>query len=206
MAIALNSARWPAEFREDRRKLFPDVDFDHIDLDHAMSQLRAHAGFVDQQLSDGRAFLTGPSPGLVDIHAWTTPWFARPNMPVVNELLAAYPRLAAWEERVAALGEGTRRASTAAAAFAVARASTPEPGVVDVADAQGLEANMEVEVVPDDTLRGAVRGRIAAAGPNEIALHHSDPKCGAVVVHFPRLGYRIRPLAAARSARSPTKG
>jgi glutathione S-transferase len=194
MAIALTSANWPAEFRRDREQLFPDVDFAHVDLEHAKSQLRAHAAFVDQQLSDGRAFLGGASPGLLDIHAWTIPWFARAHMPVVNELLEAFAHLVAWERRVADLGEGTRIDGSVEAAFAVARAATPESGTIDPADAQGLESGMDVEVLPDDTQRGAVRGRVAACGPNEIAVQHSHPRCGTVVVHFPRLGYRVRPV------------
>jgi glutathione S-transferase len=192
MAIALTSAGWPDEFRRDRQQLFPDVDFDAIDLEHAKSQLRAHANFVEQQLADGRAFLLGAAPGLVDIHAWTVPWFTRASMPVVNDLLADLPRLAAWERRVADLGEGTRTESTAEAAFAAARSSTPERGRVLERDAQGLVSGLEVEVLPDDTQRGAVRGRVVAAGPNEIAVERAHPRCGTVVVHFPRLGYRVR--------------
>ena len=53
---------------------------------------------------------------------------------------------------------------------------------------------MDVEVLPDDTQRGAVRGRVVAAGANEIAVERSHPRCGTVVVHFPRLGYRVRPV------------
>jgi hypothetical protein len=194
MAIALKGATWPAEFVRDRRSLFPDIDFDDVDLDHAKSQLRVHASLVDQQLEDGRAFLAGAAPGLLDIHAWTTPWFARAQMPVANELLDAFPRLAAWEQRVAALGEGTRVTTSPEAALAVAAAAKPRLGQVDPGDAQNLQAGMEVEVAPDDTQRGAVRGRVAATAPNEIALHHSHPRCGDVVVHFPRLGYRVRRL------------
>ena len=192
MAIALTSASWPEEFRRDRQQLFPDVNFDEVDLDHASSQLRAHASFVDQQLADGRPFLTGAAPGLVDIHAWTVPWFARASMPVVNELLADLPRIADWERRIAELGEGTRTKITADEAFGAARGAAPEPGRVEPGDAQGLAAGAEVEVVPDDTLRGAVRGRVVAAGSNEIAVERSHPRCGTVVVHFPRLGYRVR--------------
>lgn len=194
MAISLTSPGWPAEFRRDRQQLFPDVDFERIDLDHAKSQLRAHASFVDQQLADGRPFLLGAAPGLVDIHAWTVPWFARASMPVVNELLADLPRLAAWERRIAELGEGVRSESTPEDAFAAARDSTPEPGQAAGADAQGLSAGMQVEVLPDDTQRGAVRGWVVAAGANEIAVERSHPRCGTVVVHFPRLGYRVRPV------------
>ncbi len=115
-------------------------------------------------------------------------------MPVVNALLGDFPHLVAWERRVGELGEGTRMDGTAEDAFAAALASRPEPGVVDPADAQRLCVGTEVEVLPDDTQRGAVRGRVAAAGSNEIAVERSDPRCGTVVVHFPRLGYRVRPV------------
>ncbi|HEX7373600.1 MAG TPA: glutathione S-transferase N-terminal domain-containing protein, partial [Steroidobacteraceae bacterium] len=54
LAIATTSTLWPPEFRQDRQGLFPDIDFDGIDADHARSQLRAHAHFVEQQLADGR--------------------------------------------------------------------------------------------------------------------------------------------------------
>jgi glutathione S-transferase len=115
-------------------------------------------------------------------------------MPVVNELLADLSRLNDWEQRVADLGEGTRTPGTAEEAFAAARAATPEGGRVEAGDAQGLSVGTEVEVLPDDTQRGAVRGRVVAAGSNEIAVERSHPRCGTVVVHFPRLGYRVRPV------------
>jgi hypothetical protein len=50
---------------------------------------------------------------------------------------------------------------------------------------------MTVDVMPDDTRRGAVRGAVAGATVNEIAVRRAHPKCGEVVVHFPRLGYRV---------------
>lgn len=194
LAIATTSTAWPAEFRTDRQGIFPDIDFDAVDADHAWAQLRAHAGFIEQQLADGRAFLTGAAPGLFDVHAWTVPWFTRASIPGVNELFAAFPRMQAWEARVAALGEGRRIEGTAGMAFEVARSSTPLPGEVDAADAQGLRAGMRVEVAPDDTRRGAVEGTVHAASSNEIAVLRAHPKCGEVVVHFPRLGYRVRRL------------
>jgi glutathione S-transferase len=123
VAIGATSAAWPAEFRRDRQRIFPDIDFDRVDLDHARSQLRAHAGFVELQLADGRPFLTGSAPGLLDAHAWTVPWFTR-ALPGINDLYAPYVRMQAWEARVAALGEGTRLACTADEAFEVARTST----------------------------------------------------------------------------------
>jgi glutathione S-transferase len=194
LAIATTSGSWPAEFRRDRQFLFHDVDFDGLDVGHARSQLRAHAGFVEQQLADGRAFLGGDAPGLVDIHAWTVPWFTRASVPGVNELFATCPRLAAWEARVAALGEGRRTDSNVEEAFAVARSSRPRAAEVEVDAAQDLLPGVRVEVSPDDTRRGAVEGEVHAVSWNEIAVRRSNPKCGEVVVHFPRLGYRVRRL------------
>jgi glutathione S-transferase len=193
MAIGITSPSWPAEFRSDRQKLFPDIDFDNVDVEHAQAQLRAHASFIELQLRDGRQFLAGDAPGMTDIHAWTVPWFARPWMPVVNELFAAFPQLAAWEARVAALGEGEREPITCEQAFAIARAATPVAGEVETGDAQKLRAGELVEVGPEEEMRrGDVRGAVASATANEIAVRRSDPRCGEVVVHFPRLGYRVR--------------
>ena len=193
VAIGTSSTAWPAEFRKDRQGVFPDIDFEHVDVDHARAQLRVHAGLVEQQLADGRPFLTGNAAGLVDIHAWTVPWFTR-ALPGVAEVYAACPRLADWEARVAALGEGTRIECTAEEALEVARASTPEACAVVPTDAQPLRAHMRVEVCPDDTRRGATQGELVSLDWNEVGVLRSDPRCGEVIVHFPRLGYRVTPL------------
>jgi glutathione S-transferase len=193
VAIASTSTSWPAEFRLDRQGVFPDIDFDRVDLDHARAQLRAHAGFVEQQLADGRRFLGGDAPGLFDIHAWTVPWFTR-ALPGVNDLYAPFVRMQAWEARVAALGEGRRVDCPVAEAFEVARRSRPREGTIVDGDALSLRSGARVEVVPDDTRRGAVQGTLVALGWNEVAVRRTHTKCGEVVVHFPRLGYRVTRL------------
>ena len=71
------------------------------------------------------AYLAGAAPGLFDIHAWTVPWFTRASVPGANELYGAFPRMAAWEQRVAGLGEGRRVDCTPEEAFDVAKANWP---------------------------------------------------------------------------------
>ncbi|MGI9246524.1 MAG: glutathione S-transferase family protein, partial [Steroidobacteraceae bacterium] len=159
VAIGTTAAAWPAEFRADRQGLFPDIDFAGIDLAHARAQLQAHAACVEEQLADGRRFLAGDAPGLLDIHAWTVPWFTR-NLPGVAELYAAMPQMQAWDVRVQAIGSGERIEDTAEAAFAAARAARPEPCTVSGDEKFGLRAGQAVEVVPDDTRRCAVRGKL----------------------------------------------
>jgi glutathione S-transferase len=115
-------------------------------------------------------------------------------VPGVNELLAPFTRLQAWEERVANLGEGTRLECTAEEAFAVARSSRPAPCACVDDEALDLSFGKRVEVAPDDTRRGAVSGRLVALDWNEIGVAREHAQCGEVVVHFPRLGYRVTPL------------
>jgi glutathione S-transferase len=194
MVIALQSKQWPEEFEADRRALFPDIDFDTIAeyLPHARSQLRAHAGLIDQQLSDGRNFLGGNQASMADIHLFSVPWFARASMPEVNELLSEFKHLPAWEDRVSAIGEGTRIPIDTREAHKIASATcSPTRPDIDPGDAQRLKPGMLVRIEPDDSKRGCVEGKVIIARSNEIAIQHENDIVGEVVVHFPRLGYRI---------------
>lgn len=197
ISIALTAEHWPAEFRRDREYLFPDVDFAAVtrDVVHAKAQFRAHAGLLDRQLADGRPYLGGERPGMLDVHAHPFVWVARSYFPeLAVELLRDFPRIAPWEQRIAKVGEGRRNAITADEALAEARAAEPETGPGVANDPLGLAAGDEVEVSPDDTRRGAVRGRLVGLDWETVAVGRSHERCGEVVVHFPRLGYRVTPL------------
>jgi glutathione S-transferase len=194
LAIAATSSAWPAEFLRDRQALFPDIDFAACDADHARAQLRAHAAMLEEQLADGRDFLAGDAPGLWDVHAWTVPWFTR-AVPGGADAYAGLTRMAEWEQRVAELGEGRRIECSAQQAIDVARAATPaKQGMCNERDVQGLRAGLRVEVCPDDTQRGGVQGMVVSATSRGISVLRHDARCGEVVVHFPRLGYRVTRL------------
>jgi len=198
MALALLGPDWDAAFREDRQALFAQFDFDDMDKEtgHAMAQLQANAVLLDVQLADGRSFLTGDYAGLADIQAFGVPWFTRAAMPIAEELFRNFRHLPAWEARVAELGEGERQPIDVAEAHQVARESQPDlKGDVTGNDAQGLEVGMPVTVMPDDfSLRGAVEGELLRASALELAIHRSTDNFGDLVIHFPRLGYRVEPL------------
>ena len=78
------------------------------------------------------------------------------------------------------------------------RAASPAaiPVDIDPQDAQRLTAGMPVVVEPDDTQRGGSIGELVLLKPNEVAIRRTDPKVGTVVVHFPRVGYDLRPARA----------
>jgi len=198
MALALLGPDWDPAFREDRQALFPNVDFANQDRDveHAMAQLRASAALLDAQLADGRAFLTGDEPGLADIQAFGVPWFTRAAMPVTASLLSRFANLPAWEARVAELGQGQREEIPVAEAHAKALDADPDLSAeIDPDDAQNLRAGSRVRIEADDfSMRGAVAGEVLRTSALEIAvLRHTDD-LGDLVVHFPRLGYRVTPL------------
>ena len=70
---------------------------------------------------------------------------------------------------------------------------TPEK--IDPADAQGLRAGQLVDITPDDTRRGVVRGRLHVVAADRVVVRPSPETSSAQLVHFPRLGYRVTPLA-----------
>lgn len=193
--LAMCSDSWPEEFRKDREFLFPDIDFARVggELSHARAQFRAHAWLLEQQLADGRPFLAGALPGLADANAHPFVWVMRVALPgVASELLEGFPHLTVWEQRIAGRGEGRRTRIGASEALAEAQAAAPQrQREIDPHDAQGLEAGMRVSVGPDDARRGEVEGEVVVALPNEIAILREHPRVGTVVVHFPRLGYRV---------------
>jgi glutathione S-transferase len=178
----------------DRKAFFKFMDFDRLDADtpHLLSQLRANADLLEQQLADGRRFLLGDRPGWVDITGYFPVWMTRTFIPVATGLLQPFTRLAAWEERVRAIGHGSRTELDSQAALDIARASPPDPGRgVDPADPLQLRAGERVSISPDDYGKVPVVGELVTLELHEVAVRREDPRVGTVVTHFPRIGYRV---------------
>jgi glutathione S-transferase len=146
---------------------------------------------MDTQLADGRPWLLGADMSLADAACWNPLWFMRVG-PNAAALVAAHPHVGAWCERMAALGEGDRRELTPADGLALARESTPaEPDGVGPGEPNGLQAGDAVRVVPDDYGFDPVAGALVTASTHEVAVRRSDPTLGEIVVHFPRIGFRV---------------
>jgi glutathione S-transferase len=194
LSMGTNRQGLPQAVIDDRKAFFNFMDFDRLesDLGHLATQLRAQADLVDQQLADGRDFLLGAELSLADIHAYFPLWMTRANVASAAALLAPFRHLGPWEARLRAVGHGTRSEATAADAHAAARAATPAPSRgVDPGDALELSSGERVVVTPDDYGRVPVAGELVTLALHEVAVRRSDPRVGTVVVHFPRIGYRI---------------
>ncbi len=199
--IGANKRQFPEALMSDRKAFFGSfMDVEHLDADipHLTTQLRAHADLVEQQLSDGRPFWLGDEPGLADFHAYAEIWTARAYLQFSGGLFEPFTQMGQWEKRIAAIGHGDRSEISAEDAHAIARGSSPSPAKdVDPADALGFSAGALVEVTPDDYGRVPVQGRLVTLTVHEVAVEREDPVAGRVVVHFPRIGFRVSPVKTA---------
>lgn len=91
-----------------------------------------------------------------------------------------------------ALPRGIRREIDGEQALDVARAATPlEPLGVDGDDPLRLSSGDAVVVTPDDYGRIPVTGELVTLNVDEVAVRLRSAPIGEVIVHFPRLGYRV---------------
>ena len=187
----------PREFVEDRTKLMGGrggfsamMTPQHAAA--AADSLRAHAAFLETQLSDGRDYLLGRAPSLADFSAYHPVWFLR-SIPPVAKTLERFTRIGAWADRVAAIGHGRRVECSPEEALRVARESQPaalEHGV-DPLEPQGFAAGERVRVSADDYGFEPVEGALLRADVHEIAVLREAPEVGEVAIHFPRAGFRV---------------
>ena len=200
VVMSAQAGELPEEFANDRGRLYFGPDFDWQAqkkmLPHTLSQIRAQLSWIDDRLSGDRDFMLGADAGLPDALCYHLVWFFRGRYAGGPAMLAQFPNLVAWEERVAALGHGRPQDLDSKDALDMARAATPQSaGQSDPDDPQGLAPGQMVSVVPDvDGGDPSVEGRIAGVSIDTIAISRSAPEVGDITVHFPRVGYRVTPL------------
>ncbi len=146
-------------------------------------------------LSDGRAYVLGKQPGWCDILAWFPIWMCRGNIADADELIGDLPAVLSWEARMATIGYGAPTPLDAKKALAIASSNTSvsEP-LIEQAALPALAVGTQVTVTPDDYGAVPVAGELLRLTQYDVAITRSDPKTGDVVVHFPRIGYRVDPV------------
>jgi glutathione S-transferase len=184
----------PRAFIDDRSKLMgPRADFAEVpkQAPTAREHCRADAALLEAQLADGRPFLLGKQFSLADAACYHPVWFLR-SVPGAADVLNEFPRLLAWADRLQAMGHGKRQDMDPAEALRVARESAPATApTADAAEPNGIAPGMRVAVVPDDYGFDPVAGEVVTSSAHEIAVLRSDPEVGEIVVHFPRIGFRV---------------
>ena len=191
----------PKDFVEDRGRLRGapfDVEAMTAAIPQMRDQFRAHAGWIEAQLNDGREFMLGEF-SLADVHAYMNVWYTRSNLSAADQAVAGLdrvfarlPRALEWEQRIRALGHSARTEISAQDALDIAARATPRtPTRADPDDPNGREPGQTVDVVPDDYGKVAVRGEIVSLSANHIAIRRRDERVGETVVHFPRAGFTV---------------
>jgi len=190
----------PPEFVNDRFRLYFGENYDAAaiaaEVPHLLGQVRAQLGWVNERLSAGRQFMLGDSPGLPDALAWYLVWFLRGRYAGGPALIESFDALSQWAVRMEAIGHGqvTDLDEQAALKIALETESTTKASV-DGDDPQGLTEGVVVSIVPDgDGGDPAVEGELLVADIQRLAIRRHDPSVGDVVVHFPRVGYRVKRL------------
>lgn len=198
MAFAPNADKLPPELVADRSRLYfgpnGDMGFEKQDLPHTLAQVRVQLGWLEERLASGREFLLGNQAGMPDLLAWYIVWFISDRYEHAESLLAEFPALLAWAEKMKAVGHGQVDSMTPAQALQIARQAQPQTAALtDPLDPQNLAPGLAVSVVPlADSGETPVAGNVQAVSRTRIALRRNHPDCGDVVVHFPRAGYRVQ--------------
>lgn len=156
----------------------------------ATAQLHTYLGWLEAQLADGRRHLAGAESSIADFSVAHCLWFIRRAPPVAG-ILDGYPRLAAWLDRMLAIGHGRSEKLGSIDAIAIAAAA---PGHVptSVAPGLGFEAGERVTVTATDYGSDPVEGELVGLSGQEVAVRRHDERAGTVVVHWPRIGFQIK--------------
>ena len=195
LSLGTNEAL-PEDIQADRRAFFSYMDFDTLEeqLPHLFSQFSAHLHLLETMLDDDRPYLGGAQPGWLDILGYFPVWMCQANIAGAEDMLAPLPHLAQWLTRVAALGHGQRAELPAEDSLAIARG---EKSIAQAEIAPGswpkLAEGTPVTVTPTDYGSVPVAGELLRLTHHDIAIARSDDRAGDVVVHFPRMGYRVEP-------------
>ncbi|MEJ2120598.1 MAG: glutathione S-transferase family protein [Alphaproteobacteria bacterium] len=194
-AIGANPEALPPEFHADRAAMRggkpPTPEQVVATGARGIEQLRPQLDWVARMLAGGNDYLLGEAPGIADLALYHCLWFldALPTK-LAGDLIEA-PAVHRWMERIAGIGHGARSELSAEAAIDAAAGDNRALPDGEIAD-PGFVAGQTVTVEPVDRASPPVEGGLALLTHGRVAIRRHDPRAGEVVVHFPRLGYRVR--------------
>ncbi len=149
---------------------------------------------VDSML-ETQPHLLSSTPSLADFSAYHPLWFVRRIEPIAA-ILATVKNVLPWMDRMAAIGHGTATKLSSAEAIALAESTPTRVADLPWHDEHGIAADTAVTITPLDYAFDAVAGELVIATANELAIKRTDERAGEVIVHFPRVGYKLERVAA----------
>ncbi|WKB53278.1 glutathione S-transferase family protein [Eleftheria terrae] len=182
-------------FTEDRGKMRSNAP--RLPVAVAAAQLRSALGWLEQQLQ-AQDFLLGAAPTLADFSTYHPLWFVLRLKPIAG-VFDDTPRVRRWLDRMAALGLDAEAPLHRSAAEAIEIAATSEPLPVQqpqVVGLRGMALGQRVTVTPTDYALDPVEGELLQADAQRFSVRRTDPRAGTVHVHFPRIGFEAKAVAA----------
>ena len=162
----------------------------------ATAAYRSYLRRLAHMLHD-QPYLLGDAPCIADFAAYHPLWFSRVVNPGMSGVLDATPGVLAWMDRMAAIGHGQPSKCHSAEAIAVAAAAEPAPLPADVfQDDHGIALGSRVTVAAESFGPEATEGTLLAATRTHYTLARTDERAGRLHVHFPRIGYVLKAVAA----------
>lgn len=195
-ATGTQADKFPPEFHADRahlhRKPQPTIEQVKAAAPRYRASVCEQLPWIEDLLSDGADFLLGDAISLADFMVYLAPWFLELIDPD-NTWLAEQPLTVAWMQRVAGIGHGDRHDIDANAALEIARNNDPLPlSTAAYEIPEGLALGDMVEVRPA-TESSPATGLLVAVDEHRLSIAYAHERVGNVHVHFPRLGYQLRP-------------
>ncbi|MGH8562162.1 MAG: glutathione S-transferase family protein, partial [Nevskiales bacterium] len=188
--LKLLSAEVMSKFPKDREQLFAGGSGRRPSGPTSKNLLPTYLTALDAQLAT-RPFLLDDTPSIADFATYHPVWFVRSN-PGVASALDPYRNIVNWYERMFAFGHGQPEVMSGAEALEVARGSTTQDtDAGDMPDPNGLKIGDAVVISATDYGADPVKGVLVKSSLNEIAVRRSDERTGEVVVHFPRVGFKL---------------
>jgi hypothetical protein len=111
-------------------------------------------------------------------------------------ILQLTPAVVDWLDRMAGIGHGTMETFDAAKAIEVAAASEPHTLLSDSTfqDEHGIPLGSRVTITAESFGPEPTEGELIAASRTHYTLRRADDRIGTVHVHFPRIGYVLKPV------------
>ena len=156
--------------------------------------VRTQLTWIESLLSDGREWIAGDAVTIADFAVYHALWFITARSDRLAHELAPHQNIEAWMLRVQAFGHGEAQPMAPSDALEVAAAAEPEAPRPSTPYDEDPPLGSNVRIRADDYARDPVEGELVLITAEEFAVRRTDALVGAVTVHFPRLGYDLRPI------------
>jgi glutathione S-transferase len=189
------AALLPSELIEDRKKMRPDLDIKTLEkgVPYFLSVVSVACARIDATLAKSK-FVLGERFTAADAAIYHCLWFAR-NAEPGAKLLAKFPAVSAWMQRLGTFGVGDLATMSPNDALALAERSEPNDlpkSTSNDPDPTGFKVGEAVAVCADDLPQDVFRGTVVAITPEELVIERKTDDLGRLWQHFPRVGYLIQ--------------